>query len=419
MRKPKSTTPLGHIRKHSDPHQPPAGPKPGSKSFSVLTLVATNLLALGLGLLGSTYGPRILANLEHGLNAGPLIVSTGQPPWPFLECSDDPPVAMLDSRLSVHAFGGDDPRPEMIDAGGAAWNQGHLTISAFTPDSTPVYIYDLKIVVFKHVATTKPAWIRSWAGGGCGGGVTRIFSADIDAPHDSNKVTVIDRGVEDDMSDDVTDKPKVNSSTLGPNFTASIADPARFRLDVTSCTGYTEWGLLIDYNHGGTDFEKEIGSPGSPFRIVGVTSPIPTYIDGGSQPQESVARADHDLSCTPRFRTDSAIQPRQTAKPCTNGDLAAAADSPIMSDTVVDELSCRGRFALQHLDAEVIERSEYRVFVRQGSDWTAVLNAGMDANGIDASALSEAGVNVLDFEHTYADCISQVVKDEILLKQCR
>lgn len=91
--------------------------------------------------------------------------------------------------------------------------------------------------------------------GGCGGQTTRIFSANLDANHNGSQIPVVDRGVEDGGVDG-EDKSKVKSNPLGPTFTTSISDPAKFRLDVSTCTGYTGWGLKIFYNHGGTEFVK-------------------------------------------------------------------------------------------------------------------------------------------------------------------
>jgi hypothetical protein len=412
----KSSRPaLGHTRKSRPSGIKPQAETPPKRSRTKLKttslFVITNLVSLSLGLVSTTFGPRIVAAVEQKVDAGPLIVTQQDRGWPFLNCSDHPAVAMMNSAIPVAAFPGIDERDAALQAGAAAWNQGHITLAAFTPDNISIFVHKLQVQIFKHDENVTPAWTLLPSADGCGGQTTRVFSANLDANHTGNEIAVLDRGVEDGGVDG-EDKSKVKSSPLGPTFTASMSDPAKFRLDVSSCTGYTEWGLKIYYNHGGTEFVKEFGSAENPFRIVGTAKPVPKFRDSDPTP----TREQPDSSCMPRFTKKLSSQTENPATAC-NAKQFLSLSGPLLPNEEVDELVCRGDLALRHTQAELVQHGGYQIFHRQGNSWQ-LASGSREGNAVVTDDLTQSGISPSEFTQVFNDCIHTTTPSTLFLKQC-
>jgi len=153
-----------------------------------------------------------------------------------------------------------DLRDNILNNGGAAWVQGHLTMTMTGIGDAVVAITNLKQLVYKKTDSA-PAWLYVPLGG-CGDVYERLFALNLD------NGSFRDMGIQGEARTGVAPP----SEALGPAFTVSRADPALIVVDVLSCHGYYEWGLEVTYVVEGSQRVKVIGTPTQPLRSWGATS---------------------------------------------------------------------------------------------------------------------------------------------------
>lgn len=196
-----------------------------------------------------------------------------KPRWPTMRgCDSGTEVAALaggPGATSMRASQDTDVRVSMVAAGGASYGAGHLYLDFTVLDDSTIEIQDIKPIFFP-AQPTKAEWIYT-PQGGCGDSYSRVFNFNLD------KHTFADAGVMG-SSDQQAAGASVRREPLGPAFHVSAKDPAQIRVDVTSCRGHYEWGLVVKYLVRGEERTWNVGTAAQPYRSIGIlSSPVPSY----------------------------------------------------------------------------------------------------------------------------------------------
>lgn len=204
----------------------------------------------------------------------PLVIL---PDWPTLRgCDGGTEVAMpmsAESAGDVVASTARDLREQLVDAGGASWGVGHLYLDFSVKSTSLVQVVDLKPKIYRRVSVA-PKWIYT-PQGACGDVYERVFALNLDEP------SIADMGLQGEPAAQTGAAPPVDR--LGPAFKISASDPALVRVDVTSCSGYYEWGIEVTYVVDGRERSRLIGTLTDPLRSWGMSgNVIPWFTLQGS-----------------------------------------------------------------------------------------------------------------------------------------
>lgn len=162
--------------------------------------------------------------------------------WPVaLGCDAGTSVALPSGLGDISNFhSNSDIRATLIQAGGGAWQHGHLTL-----DISPAGNESIEILSFKpHILRMDlpaPAWVYG-PEGGCGGQNYRTFRFDLDTP------SLTDAGVPQDGGEAA---PNTLTAALGPDFILSGSQHAAIMIDAQACWANYEWTIAMEYEVAG------------------------------------------------------------------------------------------------------------------------------------------------------------------------
>ena len=223
--------------------------------------VLTYLCGAASGVLGARYAPSLLDEAFAPVGADVLHVHAE---WPLSPCSAVALAGM--AGAPAPAVYGVTDRPlgtaELATlAPPIAYRQGWVVLTLSGRGSGTLLIDDFDVEVFRADEDGTPDWALVDEAGGCGPSTKWLMDVELA----DGQGELVHRG----------------PSRVSRTDTASV------HVRVSSCDGYYEFGLVIDYTVDGEDRVERVGSREQPFRIVGGAAPS-LYVSSGSPGTDQV-----------------------------------------------------------------------------------------------------------------------------------
>lgn len=239
------------------------------------------ILFAALGFAGGQLAPPLLTKSVDELTARPqtkLKESTEefsafyarQLSWPYSPCQETV-VTSASGLTPQEAFQPDNANMQDAILSGRVlpWGRGDLTILLSTTNpSDTITVFDIEAEVYEH-RQVKPEWLVRDEPGDCGGAYQRSFSLQLE----DGGASIVDKGILEGAGDQ---PEKIKDQSLqSQTWTVGQSDISEITISAEPLDGYYEFGINIHYMLNGEEFERQIGSPNQPYKVVGSSADIP------------------------------------------------------------------------------------------------------------------------------------------------